>query len=210
MELYKSILLLISLPAILTFSAEACAPRMAPSPAPSSQFLPLIDHLPPAPSPISESLSSVDHPIQKVCKVTSHPTECVTAILPLFNGHTDPISVLMLEIQALANQTRQSIDKATEISEDSSTSSLTVTCLKTCIDMYQTAIDDLQSALDAIAARDRGTLNSFLSAVYTDIDTCSDTFAEQDDLVSPMDETDMGLKKLSANNLDIATVFVHF
>lgn len=172
-----------------------------PSTRASTRFLPIT---------IPPMIPSVDPAISKVCHVTSHPIECVTSILPFLNGKTDPISVLLLEIKALGNQTQQAIDKATKISKDSSTSHVTVTCLETCIEMYQTAIDDLNSAVESITARDSGRLTGVLSAVYTDISSCSDTFDEQPDLESPMEETDARLRKLSSNTMAIASDLVHF
>lgn len=114
--------------------------------------------------------------------------------------------ILQLQIKACDNQTRIALQEVLELIKDPSTSTIASTCLQQCQETYNDALDNLQNAVSAIAARDKGTLNSMLSAVITDYETCEDGFAELPISSSPMAVADELLSKLASNCLAIATL----
>ncbi|KAK9282033.1 hypothetical protein L1049_004945 [Liquidambar formosana] len=221
MEPNNHVLLIISLSSLLlsSFSAEAiCVPRNYTDGLPLSPPFSPPKHQPVHPSlPISSPpppisfndffpSSSIDPAIKKVCRATDHPSLCFSTITPYLGGKTNPASILKMEIKACANQTKAALAMATKIANDPSTTSITAECLETCQENYSDAIDNLKSAVDAIATHDVGTMNSMLSAALTDFTTCEDGFAEMPGVKSPMAKFDDTLTKLASNCLAIVSL----
>lgn len=226
METHNDIVLLIISSVLLSFSVEAiCVPRNStrpshPSPPRhqigkhhiSSHPPPVSSPSPPLPPPELPPISILppiltnDPLLKKICDVTDNPLLCVSSVIPYLSGKIDPVSILQLQIKACGNQTHAALQEVLKLIKDPSTSTIASTCLQQCQETYNDALDNLQNAISAIAARDKGTLNSMLSAAMTDYETCEDGFAELPISSSPMAVADELLSKLASNCLAIATL----
>jgi|UniRef100_A0A2N9IQB4 pectinesterase inhibitor-like protein len=198
--------LLISLFSLIFFNyAQAvCVPRnssthlLQRSPPPNSPPKP-------SPSPDSAPTLSMDPSIKKICETTDNPDLCVSSIAPFLSGKTDPISVLEMAINAATQHAKNAMAMASKLSAvpKATTDSANAPLFEDCKEMYSDALDNLQSAMDAIPSRDIGTINSMLSAALTDFVTCEDGFSGETSPLSPYD--DKGTK-MASNCLAIASL----
>ncbi|KAF8401323.1 hypothetical protein HHK36_012257 [Tetracentron sinense] len=150
--------------------------------------------------------SVVDPAIKKICDATDNPALCISAVVPHLTGKVDPLAVLEMMIKACINKAQFAMALATRIAKSPTTPSAIASYLDACKDSYSDAMDNLQSATDAISTRDTGTMNSMLSAALTDFGTCEDGFAETPGVNSPMAEWDDMLSKLASNCLAIVSL----
>ncbi|KAK9288788.1 hypothetical protein L1049_017252 [Liquidambar formosana] len=143
--------------------------------------------------------------IQKICDKTDNPSLCISSISPFLKGagaKIDVHSVIEMAIKACSHHAKLAILAASKLARGSSDAT-TVSSINDCKDFYSDALDNLQSARDAIASRDIGTINIMLSAAVTDFGTCEDGFAGES---SPLAHFNEKLSKLASNCLAIASL----
>ncbi|KAL5996406.1 hypothetical protein ACLOJK_026484 [Asimina triloba] len=151
---------------------------------------------------------TVEMTVQAICNHTDNPHLCISSVKPYLpsSENVTPADVLRMEIKACATYTNTSFGFATRVARDPKTPEVVASCLQVCRDNYADALDNLQSADEAVAANDPGTLNSMLSAVLTNYETCEDAFAEEPGLRSPMATYDAKLSKLASNCLAVSVL----
>jgi len=177
-----------------------------PSSESSNSLSPQTDMLNTSPHSNPPSIpASMDPAIKKICDSTDHPALCLSTLAPFLSGKTDPISVLEMAIKACTQHVNDAIATASVLTNvhKASTYSGYIPIFKDCTEMYNDALDNLQSAMDAIPARDIGTINIMLSAALSDFVTCEDEFSGETSELSPYD--DKGTK-MASNCLAIASL----
>ncbi|XP_077217740.1 pectinesterase inhibitor-like [Tasmannia lanceolata] len=154
------------------------------------------------------SLSSTDPALKEICGHTDNPDLCVSTVSPLLpsNGVIDATTVLSLEIKACTQHTQDAIAAAKKFATSPGTPPAIATNLGVCSDTYSDALDQLQSATDAIAAHDSHMVNIMLSAAMSDFSSCEDGFMETPGLVSPISSYSDTLMKLTSNCLALSTL----
>lgn len=176
------------------------------SPESSNSLSPQTDILRSSPPSNPPSIpASMDPALKKICDSTDNPALCLSTLAPFLSDKTDPISVLEMAIKACTQHVKDAIATALVLTNvhKASTDSGNIPIFKDCTEMYNDALDNLQSAMDAIPARDIGTINTMLSAALTDFVTCEDEFSGETSELSPYD--DKGTK-MASNCLAIASL----
>lgn len=138
--------------------------------------------------------------IKKICEATDYPLVCLASTAPFLTGKVDVISVLEVAVKACSLHAKKALSIASKVVKTEPGISAAVS---DCMDMYNDVLDNIESAVDALSARDTGTFNSMLSAVLTDFGTCEDGFAGEK---SPLSEIDDKGTKLASNCLAIASL----
>ncbi|KAL5561025.1 hypothetical protein UlMin_030772 [Ulmus minor] len=143
--------------------------------------------------------------LSKLCAYTENPKLCVSSILPRMNGVTvDPVFALEIEIKTFLVLIDKAIAELNKVDKDPSTSAKSRKCLDVCLEIYNSARDDLTDAHEAIAAHDMELLQSELSGSITDLGTCEDTFEEMG-IELPLDKDLVKtLHELADNCMDIS------
>ncbi|GAV70863.1 PMEI domain-containing protein [Cephalotus follicularis] len=150
-----------------------------------------------------DSATTAANPLMKhLCDATDYPDVCMNALAPL-GQLVDPIKALEAAIKVATDQTNIALDAATKMADAPGTSPSVSAILYDCEDFYGDALDNFQSALDAIPSRDLGTIRSMLSAAVTDWMTCDDGFTSG---VSLMKQYSDNLVKLGSNCLSLSTM----
>ncbi|XP_034685673.1 pectinesterase inhibitor 10-like [Vitis riparia] len=144
-----------------------------------------------------------DGALNHICKKTDYSDLCLSSLAPLFDGHSDPVSMLYVAIKACTQHAQLSLNTAQKIAEAPSTNPTTASNLSDCQDSYSDALDNLQAANDALGIRDFGAVNSMLSAVVTDASDCQDLFPGKS---SPMLHYEVKLRQMASNCLAIASL----
>ncbi|MGF2531772.1 pectinesterase inhibitor domain-containing protein, partial [Ralstonia pseudosolanacearum] len=124
--------------------------------------------------------------IQKICGATDHPLICLTYVPAFLQGKFDQNSIIMAEISAIKNHTKVIVELANKFTADPITDDDVVEALDYCKENYDSALNNLDEAVKAVAAHDVGPLGSQLSAAAADISTCQDTFQEVTPIPSPL------------------------
>lgn len=195
-------------------SPKQGAPAFTPAAAPSDPSkdagqpqplpLPLPLPLPRLGGPISALLQGA---ALGICKHTDNPDLCFSSIkgeLVGLRGAVDAAAILGMQIKATAQQTQLARALSVHVATAPGTPKMATAILQTCTDSYDDALDNLDAATSALATRDKGTLNSMLSAAMTDYTTCEEGFVETPGISSPMGHLDDMLNKLASNCLAIA------
>ena len=143
--------------------------------------------------------------VKKACDSTDNPLLCLSSVGPFLQGKFDSISILESEIKAVEAQTKKVMQKAAEIAQNPATAEDVKQGLTYCKENYDSMIDNLNAAVDAIAKHDKGTLSTALSAVISDLSTCDDTFAETTTTPSPMKKLETPIMDLSSNCLALVS-----
>ncbi|KAI4329796.1 hypothetical protein MLD38_028142 [Melastoma candidum] len=146
---------------------------------------------------------SQDDLISKLCSKTDYVTLCISSVKKNIKGQHTGVSVLNAEIDAAANSTKEALAKATTLYKSAS-SKVEKEILGTCQEMYGDAIDEAVDAKAAIKAHDSASLNSYLSALLTDVETCEDTYSDFS-RASPLKELDDLIRNLGSNCFKIAS-----
>ncbi|OVA02522.1 Protein kinase domain [Macleaya cordata] len=167
---------------------------------------PTTPHLPFLPSIISSFSSTFNGAIKNICTNTDYPDLCLSSLTPFSSGgKTDPFSVLEMALKACKNTTQTAIDASIKMAKSTSLPSDVLSCIEDCKDNFDDAMDNIQSAIDAIPSRDIATMQSMLSAVMTDAETCNDGFSEGPGLDNnPFTSHGDLIHKLASNCLAIA------
>ncbi|XP_021904518.1 uncharacterized protein LOC110819585 [Carica papaya] len=235
MEFFKSIFLLTTLSSLLSsFSIQAhnVAPSSAPTTSPNTQIsftattpllrpkpiatelIPSLPNLPQVATMLSLNiptldLSIIDNNIETICSGTDYFTECLLGIIPHFNDFAkegiNPSSVLKMEMATLCDKATETVKEVTTMREHSSTSLVVSGILDTCVENYESLLEDLKDAVRALEIHDLGRLESLVSATLQDIVTCSDSFHERPGVRSPLADGDDLLKKMCSNILAISS-----
>lgn len=146
---------------------------------------------------------SLDPSIKKICDSTDYSDICLTSLSPfLIPGKTDPVSVLESAIKATTQHAKQAMSHATKLASAPNLPTRKSNALSDCQYMFSDALDNLQSAMEALPSRDFGTVNSMLSAVITDSETCEDGFSG----TSPLADFDATLRMMGSNCLAISSL----
>ncbi|KAM1058309.1 hypothetical protein EV2_032382 [Malus domestica] len=152
----------------------------------------------------SAPIPQVDAALEKICAKTDNPVLCSSTILPFEHGAADPISALQIEIKACLNRMQQALAQFKKLGGLSASDMSTV---QVCQEEYESAVDDLNGATDAIVAHDVGTIQTRLSGVITYLGTCDDAVAESPGFKLPFkDEDVVTLRKLASNCMAISTL----
>ena len=104
-------------------------------------------------------------------------------------------------MKAVQAHTQQLIEKATKIAQDPSTAPDVAEGINYCKENYDSVISNLDEAIDAMATHDVGKMNTMLSAVFSDVSTCQDTFSEVTTSPSPLTDMETPIKDLASNCL---------
>ncbi|KAK3015633.1 hypothetical protein RJ639_005507 [Escallonia herrerae] len=173
-------------PALQPVSSPGLEPELSPNSSdpptnhvsfpPSESPAPSISDLPPE-SPVPPS--DVNPTIREICDKTDHPGLCLSTIAPYLKGKADMMSVLDVAIKASIEVTRLALFMAKKVASLPGTPPDVASILKDCKGSYDDALYNFQNAMDALPARDTGTMSTMLSAVITDIGDCDDEFSGQ-------------------------------
>ncbi|XP_040999840.1 pectinesterase inhibitor 10-like [Juglans microcarpa x Juglans regia] len=180
-------------------------PIISPNPAPTPDIPAAPKSSQPSITPaplISEAPfnSPLNPAIKKICEATDYPLVCLASTAPFLTGKVDVISVLEVAVKACSLHAKIALSIASKVLKTEQSISASVS---DCMDMYDDVLDNIESAVDALSARDTGTFNAMLSAVLTDYGTCEDGFAGER---SPLSEVDDKGTKLASNCLAIASL----
>ena len=150
-----------------------------------------------------DPVSMTSAALSSLCSDADFPQLCEE----ITKGASDPKSATQMAIRALI--LRASNAKALAVKLGSSATGLRKSNLDTCVEVYDDAVDNLQTSLANIQSGDKGALKSNLSAVLSDIVTCDDAFAESADDPQALGQTNKVMSKLGSNCLALVDE-VHF
>ncbi|GMI69480.1 hypothetical protein HRI_000617300 [Hibiscus trionum] len=171
--------------------------------------------LPPAEAP-SATFSFASNPagnnsitspeLEKICKTTQHPVECVKYAALFLNDSVkiEPLTVLTTTIRASNEMTRQAIDTATKLANESGAADNLKTAMSTCLANYQTIPDDNNLAVQALDKQNPKEASFKLSSTVTSMDTCFDGISQMH-ITSPMRDMEAELQKLLSINLQLVS-----
>ncbi|XP_034227787.1 putative pectinesterase/pectinesterase inhibitor 26 [Prunus dulcis] len=155
----------------------------------------------------SRPTPQADAAVENICAKTTNSALCSSTVLPNLRGNADPTTVLQIEMKACLDLTKGALGQLKKTASNPSTSPADVSSIKVCQEVYESAVDDINGASEAIAARDVGTLQTRLSAVITYFGTCDDAVAESPGFKLPLKEDDVvTLNKLASNCMAISTL----
>ncbi|KAF3456347.1 hypothetical protein FNV43_RR00997 [Rhamnella rubrinervis] len=147
--------------------------------------------------------AALDPSVKKICDSTDYSDVCLASLSTfLIPGKTDPVSVLESAIKAATEHAKQAMSQAMKLASAPNLPTRKANALSDCQYMFSDALDNLQSAMEALPSRDLATVNSMLSAVITDSQTCEDGFSG----VSPLADFDATLRMMGSNCLAIASL----
>ncbi|CAL9096294.1 unnamed protein product [Musa textilis] len=192
------------------------------SPPPPVSYQPISSPPPPTPTPTpasslgSTSPSGYSSPstqlpfhdaISPFCSKTDYPDVCRSTILAFQPpvGPIDAASMLKLQMMACRKRAQIAQSQVSALVSHPGASDKLASSLQVCSDMYDDVLDSLDTAADAMASHDKGTLDSMLSGLISDFSTCEDAFAE-DSITSPMAAVDGLLTKLASNCLAFSSL----
>ncbi|XP_059626928.1 vegetative cell wall protein gp1 [Cornus florida] len=131
---------------------------------------------------VASLLPITDEAIMNICHSTDYPLLCLSSIKPYVNGRNDPLSVLEMAIKASVEHTKLALS-ALERLATTSRCPAPRSALDCCKDSYDDALENIYTALDAVPARDIGTVNTMLSAAITDLGDCEDEYSGMSSLL---------------------------
>lgn len=162
-------------------------------------------------SPSGYSLPSTQLPthdaVSALCSKTDYPDVCRSTIqsFPPSVGLVDAAVMLKLHMKACREKAQIAQSQVSTLVSHPGASSKLASSLQVCSDMYDDVLDSLDTAADAMASHDKGTLDSMLSGLISDFSTCEDAFTE-DSITSPMATVDDLLTKLASNCLAFSSL----
>ncbi|AES65002.1 putative pectinesterase [Medicago truncatula] len=153
-----------------------------------------------------ESIKQSTLGIDQICMHTDYPDICLATIQPLIsiNLNFELIDVLGAAIKVCTLQVKLTISK---VAAHAAKNPEVASAVADCKEQYNSALDNLQKAADAIASRDLGTITVMLSAVMADVSTCESAFEDlKASPTSTMSSND-GLVSITVSNcLSIANL----
>lgn len=144
--------------------------------------------------------------IKSFCAKTDEPDLCFSSIKPIVGTIQvphDATGVLKLAMEALMRETDDATKTAQKYVKDPKTDKLAVEALNDCLTSYDDAKYNLGQVDSALKVNDKGTVNSLLSTVGTDYDTCENGF-DDFEITSLMHDIDSKLMKMNSICLAIA------
>ncbi|XP_074588865.1 uncharacterized protein LOC141844770 [Curcuma longa] len=142
-----------------------------------------------------------------LCKKTDYPDLCLSSAQQFLSasdgGQVDAVAFLKVQMAACRTRAEAAKGEVAALLKQPGTTPRVASTLQVCADSYDDAFDNLDAAEKAVAARDKGTINSMLSALVDDFATCEDGFTEME-AASPLSGVDDVLSKLGSNCLAIA------
>ncbi|CAL9163397.1 unnamed protein product [Musa hybrid cultivar] len=186
------------------------------SPPPPVRYQPISSQPTPASSLGSTSPSGYSSPstqlpirdaVSALCSKTDYPDVCSSTIqsFPPPVGLVDAAVMLKLHMKACREKAQIAQSQVSALVSHPGASSKLASSLQVCSDMYDDVFDSLDTAADAMASHDKGTLDSMLSGLISDFSTCEDAFTE-DSITSPMAAVDDRLTKLASNCLAFSSL----
>ncbi|KAF9604215.1 hypothetical protein IFM89_004921 [Coptis chinensis] len=147
--------------------------------------------------------------LKKVCDSTDYPLLCLSSVVPfLVPGKFDPVSIFQSEVKACVSHTNILMEKSKKIAADPATPPDTAKALTYCLENYDTLLSDLDKTIQALPGRDKGTMNTMLSAALTDLTTCQDTFKEVTTAPSPLADLENMGNQLISNGLALLDLMI--
>lgn len=143
--------------------------------------------------------------MKKICDSTHYSSLCLATVVPHLNGKTDVSSVLELAIKAGAKLARHALNVAKDVAEKPGAKPELITVLKECTRSYETAVNNYQNAVNAFPSRDKGTMNSMLSAVIINVGDCEDAVSGHT-VESPLSSIAGRLTHMTSNCLAIVSL----
>ncbi|KAL0414822.1 UNVERIFIED_CONTAM: hypothetical protein Sradi_1683900 [Sesamum radiatum] len=157
-----------------------------------------------APTTLAPS-TEVDPRVKEICDATHYASLCLATVVPHLNGKTDVSSVLELAIMAGAKLTKHALSVAKNVTEEPGINPELLQTLKECTRSYETAVNNYQHVVYAFPRRDKGTMNSMLSAVMIDIGDCEDAVTAHA-VESPLSSIGGRLTHMTSNCLAIVSL----
>ncbi|KAF7145896.1 hypothetical protein RHSIM_Rhsim04G0235100 [Rhododendron simsii] len=170
-----------------------------PAPVPSQNYI----SFPPSSNPPSQPASgpsSTNHALESICKSTDYPDLCISTISPFLDGPTDPETVVGIAIKGATEHTKIAVSLAAKLALAPSP---LASVYGDCKDSYDDALENFESAMNALAVGDVGTMNSMLSAAITDFSDCDDGLLGKS---SPLLDVDSALSQMTSNCLAITSL----
>ncbi|GAV80041.1 PMEI domain-containing protein, partial [Cephalotus follicularis] len=131
--------------------------------------------------------------IHDLCRNTDYQQLCREVI----RGANKPSRATENAILSLITETNKATVLASKFGQNQ--------YIDACKGLYSDAIDSLKTSLDSLKTKDKGTLNSNLSAALTYYGTCDDTYAEAGQN-SPLAATNKHLAQMADNSLALASL----
>ncbi|KAL2229683.1 UNVERIFIED_CONTAM: hypothetical protein Sindi_1562700 [Sesamum indicum] len=147
----------------------------------------------------------IDPRVKEICDSTHYSSLCLATVVPHLNGKTDVSSVLELAIMAGAKLTKHALLVAKNVTEEPGINPELLQTLKECTRSYEIAVNNYQNAVYAFPRRDKGTMNSMLSAVIIDIGDCEDAVSAHA-VESPLSSIGGRLTHMTSNCLAIVSL----
>ncbi|XP_058212647.1 pectinesterase inhibitor 10 [Rhododendron vialii] len=170
-----------------------------PSPVPSQNYI----SFPPSSNPPSQPASgpaSSNHALESICKSTDYPDLCISTISPFLDGPTDPETVVGIAIKGATEHTKIAVSLAAKLALAPSP---LASVYGDCKDSYDDALENFESAMNALAVGDVGTMNSMLSAAITDFSDCDDGLLGKS---SSLLDVNSALSQMTSNCLAIVSL----
>ncbi|KAG6536119.1 hypothetical protein ZIOFF_001163 [Zingiber officinale] len=149
--------------------------------------------------------------VAEFCKKTDYPEQCQSSaqhFLPAVGeakaaALVDAVAFLKVQMAACRAKAEAAQSSVAALLKQPGMNPMVASTLQVCDDSYSDAFDNLDATDKAVEARDKGTINSMLSALVDDFSTCEDGFTEMQ-AASPLAAFDGALSKLASNCLAIA------
>ncbi|KAG6524757.1 pectinesterase inhibitor 12-like [Zingiber officinale] len=145
--------------------------------------------------------------VASLCQKTDYPDLCLSSAQQFLSAsagwQVDAVTFLKVQMAACRARVEAAKGEVAALLKQPGTTARVASTLQVCADSYDDAFDNLDAAGNAVAARDKDTINIMLSALVDDFATCEDGFAEMQD-TSPLAAVDDALSKLGSNCLAIA------
>ncbi|XP_010937347.3 putative pectinesterase/pectinesterase inhibitor 26 [Elaeis guineensis] len=148
-------------------------------------------------------LPLVDPRIVTFCNQTNHPEICIKSAR-LYGAKLrviDATNVFNMLIEALQDRTHVIIAR-TKAMAKTQTSDQVLTCIESCLEYYNDAMDYTKEGVDAFVAGDVGTFITRLSAAITMFSTCNDGFVDFS-IPNPLEEQNDRLMNMAGNCIAI-------
>ncbi|KAM7521404.1 hypothetical protein LguiA_011306 [Lonicera macranthoides] len=139
-----------------------------------------------SPAPVTSPTTSATHPF-KDSNIETQVTQTATEV---FDNNGNPhLQVGPVEVQAKVNKIEKNMMVTMQKTEDllkvikkrleaTPGESRAEECLKTCIEVYEEAIDDIKNSIEDLQSGNYYKVNVDISAVSTDVDTCEECYVE--------------------------------
>ncbi|XP_074575275.1 uncharacterized protein LOC141831771 [Curcuma longa] len=146
--------------------------------------------------------------VADLCGRTDYSALCLYAATTYGHAYPSPPdaeALLSMHLDMAADHTRTAKAVAEELLPKAEGSGREEGAIKVCKSQFGGAIVDIETARNAVRARDAGTANSYLSGIITYYSTCDDAFTEIP-LPNPFAKQDDFLSKMISNALALVPI----